>query len=137
MRLGVEFEFEFPDADSVTNNKDALADMMAAFEKVHPDRGLLFVLDELPDYPHTRRDTDLILDLDTPDVGRLLGFQTAHFVGSESGSERLSDRMYALVLGSPTVELLRGFYQQALDRHRSVPHLRDVEDADVELAGEG
>lgn len=60
-RLGVKFEF--PDADSVTNNKDALADMMTAFEKTHPDRGLLFVLDELLDYLRTRRDTDLILDL--------------------------------------------------------------------------
>jgi hypothetical protein len=37
--------------------------MMAAFEQVHPERGLLFVLDELLDYLRSRKDVELILDL--------------------------------------------------------------------------
>ena len=35
--------------------------MMAAFEKVEPERGLLFVLDELLDYLRSRRDAELIV----------------------------------------------------------------------------
>jgi len=59
--LGIEFVF--PAATDVTNNKDALADMMGAFEEVHPGKGLLLVLDELLDYLRTRQDQALILDL--------------------------------------------------------------------------
>lgn len=59
--LGVDFTF--PPVASISNNKDALADMMAAFEGKYPDRGLLLVIDELLDYLRTRRDAQLILDL--------------------------------------------------------------------------
>ncbi len=37
--------------------------MMAAFEAVHPDHGLLFILDELLDYLRGRRDGELVHDL--------------------------------------------------------------------------
>ena len=47
----------------VSNTKDSLVDMMAAFEEVEPERGLLFVLDELLDYLRSRRDAELIVDL--------------------------------------------------------------------------
>lgn len=60
-RLGVEFSF--PPLETVTGTKESLVDMMAAFEKVEPERGLLFVLDELLDYLRSRRDAELILDL--------------------------------------------------------------------------
>lgn len=59
--LGVEFTF--PDWSTVTNSKDAFADMMAAFETVHPEDGLLFILDELLDYLRGRRDGELVHDL--------------------------------------------------------------------------
>lgn len=60
-RMGVHHRF--PDWATVTNTKDALVDMMASFEAVHPDRGLLFVLDEMLDYLRLRRDAELIQDL--------------------------------------------------------------------------
>jgi len=60
-RLGVAFEF--PPMTAVANNKDALAEMMVAFETKYPDQGLLFVLDELLDYLRGRRDAELNLDL--------------------------------------------------------------------------
>jgi Family of unknown function (DUF6079) len=60
-RLGIEFSF--PPLETVTGTKESLVDMMAAFEKVEPERGLLFVLDELLDYLRSRRDAELILDL--------------------------------------------------------------------------
>jgi hypothetical protein len=59
--LGVDFTF--PDWATVTNSKDAFVDMMAAFEAVHPDDGLLFVLDELLDYLRGRKDGELVYDL--------------------------------------------------------------------------
>ena len=60
-KIGVEFKF--PDMTKVTNTKDSLEEMMAAFDAVHSNQGLLFVLDELLDYLRTRRDTELIKDL--------------------------------------------------------------------------
>lgn len=59
--LGVEFTF--PPIEQVTNTKDSLVEMMAAFEAVHPDQGLLFVLDEMLDYLRGRKDAELIQDL--------------------------------------------------------------------------
>ena len=61
-RLGVDFEF--PDLTQVTNTKRSLEEMMAAFEAVHGDQGLLFVLDEMLEYLAGRRDHELRLDLD-------------------------------------------------------------------------
>lgn len=60
-RLGVSFSF--PPLTEVPRTKDSLAEMMAAFDAAHPDRGLLFVLDELLDYLRGRRDAELNLDL--------------------------------------------------------------------------
>ena len=59
--MGVEFSF--PDWQTVTNSKDAITDMMAAFEAVYPEHGLLFVLDEMLEYLKGRRDAELIQDL--------------------------------------------------------------------------
>jgi hypothetical protein len=59
--LGVSFSF--PDASAVSNNKRAFEDMMAAFQQEYPDHGLLLVVDELLDYLRTRKDQELILDL--------------------------------------------------------------------------
>jgi hypothetical protein len=55
--------YSFPSADKVPNNKRAFEDMMTAFHEVYPDHGLLLVLDELLDYLRTRKDQELILDL--------------------------------------------------------------------------
>jgi Family of unknown function (DUF6079) len=59
--LGIAFTF--PAASAVSNNKDPLIAMMAAFQAEHPEKGLLLVVDELLDYLRTRRDQALILDL--------------------------------------------------------------------------
>lgn len=56
--------YKFPDVSTITNNKDALMDMMAAFaEKYGDERGYLIVVDELLDYLRTRKDTELMTDL--------------------------------------------------------------------------
>ncbi len=60
-RMGVDYTF--PAADEVPNNKRAFEEMMTAFHQVYPDQGLLLVVDELLDFLRTRRDQELILDL--------------------------------------------------------------------------
>lgn len=60
-KLGVSFTF--PSASSISNNKRAFEDMMGLFEQKFPDQGLLVVVDELLDYLRSRKDQELILDL--------------------------------------------------------------------------
>jgi len=55
--------FTFPSVAKVTNSKQAFEDMMSAFHQQFPDHGLLLVVDELLDYLRTRKDQDLIVDL--------------------------------------------------------------------------
>lgn len=55
--------YTFPPADKVVNNKSAFEEMMAAFADVHPDHGVLLVVDEFLEYLRSRRDHDLVLDL--------------------------------------------------------------------------
>ena len=56
-------DYRFPPTDEIVTNKRCFEDMMAAFHRVFPDQGLLLVVDELLDYLRTRRDQELILDL--------------------------------------------------------------------------
>jgi energy-coupling factor transporter ATP-binding protein EcfA2 len=60
-KLGVSFTF--PSAATLTNNKRAFEEMMALFHQKFPDQGLLVVVDELLDYLRSRKDQELILDL--------------------------------------------------------------------------
>jgi len=60
-RIGVSYEF--PSTSDRHENKSALQEMMAAFQAVHPDRGLVLLLDELLDYLRSRADQALSLDL--------------------------------------------------------------------------
>ncbi|TVR57519.1 MAG: ATP-binding protein, partial [Candidatus Competibacteraceae bacterium] len=60
-QLGVEYVF--PEAGTITSHKRAFEDMMAKFGEVFPEHGLLLVVDELLDYLRTRKDQELILDL--------------------------------------------------------------------------
>src|SRR5437016_5600321 len=59
--LGISYSF--PDASQLTNNKRAFQEMMVAFHEHYPDHGLLLFVDELLDYLRSRRDQELILDL--------------------------------------------------------------------------
>jgi len=59
--MGVNYVF--PPADQVTNHKSCFEDMMAAFQTVYPDQGLLFVVDELLDYLDSRKDQQVVQDL--------------------------------------------------------------------------
>jgi hypothetical protein len=56
-------DYHFPASDAITNHKRAFEALMAAFEAKYPEQGLLLVVDELLDYLRTRREMELILDL--------------------------------------------------------------------------
>jgi len=60
-KLGVDYVF--PDAGTITSHKRAFEDMMEKFGHAYPEHGLLLVVDELLDYLRTRKDQELILDL--------------------------------------------------------------------------
>ena len=60
-KIGVDYVF--PAAGEITNHKRPFEDMMEKFGKKYPDHGLLLVVDELLDYLRTRKDQELILDL--------------------------------------------------------------------------
>ena len=59
----IEVDYSFPAADTITNHKRAFEDLMEVFAEVYPDQGLLLVVDELLDFLRTRKDHDLVLDL--------------------------------------------------------------------------
>ncbi|MFQ5794413.1 MAG: DUF6079 family protein [Candidatus Bipolaricaulia bacterium] len=59
--IGVHYTF--PAASEAPNTKRAFEEMMNAFHQRYPDHGLLLVVDELLDYLRTRKDQELILDL--------------------------------------------------------------------------
>lgn len=60
-KLGVNYVF--PEARTITSHKRVFEDMMTKFGQVYPEQGLLLVVDELLDYLRTRKDQELILDL--------------------------------------------------------------------------
>ncbi len=60
-KMGVEYLF--PEAGTITNHKRVFEDMMAKFGEIYPEHGLLLVVDELLDYLRSRKDQELILDL--------------------------------------------------------------------------
>ena len=79
-RIGVDFEF--PNLSMVTNTKRSLEEMMAAFEAVHGDQGLLFVLDEMLDYLASRRDNQLRVDLAVlREIGEICKSTRFRFIG--------------------------------------------------------
>ncbi len=55
--------FTFPSAADAAGSKRAFEEMMAAFHEKYPELGLLLVVDELLDYLRSRKDQELILDL--------------------------------------------------------------------------
>ncbi|MYN66483.1 MAG: ATP-binding protein [Acidobacteria bacterium] len=60
---GWGIDYRFPARDTIPNHKSAFEDLMSAFHERYPDQGLLFVVDELLDYLKSRRDQELVLDL--------------------------------------------------------------------------
>jgi energy-coupling factor transporter ATP-binding protein EcfA2 len=56
-------DYKFPSTDAINNHYEVFATMMDAFDKKFPDKGLLFVVDELLDFLRHRDQQQLIFDL--------------------------------------------------------------------------
>ena len=83
--LGIPFTF--PSAADVPSNKGAFEEMMAAFQQQYPDLGLLLVVDELLDYLRSRKDQELILDLNfLREVGEVCKDLRLRFIAGRAGS---------------------------------------------------
>jgi hypothetical protein len=77
--LGVDYSF--PAYDQVPDNKGPFEDMMALFHQKFPDHGLLLVVDELLDYLSTRKDQELILDLNfLREIGEVCKYLRFRFI---------------------------------------------------------
>ena len=55
--------FDYPDASSITNNKETLLEMMQLFGSKYPDKGYLLVVDEFLDFLGGKDDHAVRLDL--------------------------------------------------------------------------
>jgi len=113
--------FSFPAADKVINNKAAFEEMMAAFAEVHPNHGVLLVVDEFLEYLRSRKDHDLVLDLsflrEIGEVAKHLrfrfvaGVQEAIFDSSRfqhvaDSLRRVKDRFTQILLARQDVSLV-------------------------------
>lgn len=138
--IGVDFTF--PDWSTVTNSKDAFADMMAALEAVHPDHGLLFILDELLDYLRGRRDGELVHDLAfLREIGEIAAstrfrliaglqeaiFDNPRFAGVADTIRRVRDRFEQVRIAKEDVAFVveqRLLKKDATQRARIAEHLQ-------------
>jgi hypothetical protein len=108
--MGVDYTF--PLMSEVTNNKLVLEQMMTAFHKEYPDKGLLLVVDELLDYLHSRDDLEIVLDLtflrELGEITRELKFRFMAGV-----QEALFD--------NPRFSAVASSLKRVIERHREVP----------------
>jgi hypothetical protein len=112
--MGVRFQF--PPAAKVANNKDSFHEMMTAFEQKHPTHGLLLVLDELLDYLRTRKEQELILDLNfLREVGEVC--KTTRFRFISGVQESLFD--------SPRFQFVADTIRRVKDRFEQVAIARE------------
>lgn len=99
-------DYKFPPADQITNNKDAIEQMLAAVEGVQPGKGVLVVIDELLDYLKALGD------------GAVEAFNFLRELGEASGNGRF--RVIAGVqeslISSPTFGFLASLIQKVSAR---------------------
>ena len=129
--LGVSFAF--PTIDAIAGSKRAFEEMMAAFHEAYPDHGLLLVVDELLDYLRSRRDQDLILDLNfLREIGEVCKdlrfrfvagvqeaiFDNLRFAFAADSVRRVKDR-FEQILIAPAGREVRGGATPAQERMRN------------------
>ena len=114
-------EYRFPSRDTIPNHKRAFEEMMAAFHRQYPDHGLLLVVDELLDYLKSRRDQELVLDLNfLREVGEVCKdlrfrfvagvqeaiFDSLRFAHAADSLRRVKDRFDQLLIARTDVKFV-------------------------------
>lgn len=114
--------FKFPDVSIITNNKDALIDMMAAFaEKYGDERGYLVVVDELLDYLRTRKDTELMSDLGfLREIGEIIKSTRFRFI---AGVQEALFENSAFRQASSTLLKMKDRFEQVLIRSEDIAYV--------------
>ncbi len=79
---GWGIDYQFPPMSEVSNTKEPLMAMLAAFQERFPEQGLLLAVDELLDYLRTRDSQALILDLGfLRELGEVCESSRLRFIG--------------------------------------------------------
>ena len=114
--MGVSYSF--PSSDQVSGNKRSFEEMMTAFHQEFPDHGLLLVVDELLDFLRTRRDQELILDLNfLREIGEVCKDLRFRFLAGVQ--EAIFDsRRFSFVAGS--IRRVKDRFEQVLIARRDV-----------------
>lgn len=74
--------YSFPSYEKVNNHKDLFVEMMSCFEEKYPEKGLLLIVDELLDYLRSRKEQELILDLNfLRELGEISSITKFRFIG--------------------------------------------------------
>ena len=117
----IGISFKFPEMSQASNNKDAFEDMMAVFEKSYPGQGYLLVVDELLDFLRSRKDHELILDLNfLREIGevcknlrfRFIGgvqeaiFESERFSFAADDIRRVKDRFEQVIIARNDIEFV-------------------------------
>ena len=114
--LGVAFAF--PSIAETAGSKRAFEEMMTAFHAVHPDHGLLLVVDELLDYLRSRKDQELILDLNfLREIGEVCKDLRFRFVAGVQEAIFDSDRFR---FAADSVRRVKDRFEQVRIAHRDV-----------------
>lgn len=114
--MGVSYSF--PPADKVPNNKRSFEEMMTAFHQKYPEQGLLLVVDELLDYLRTRKDQELILDLNfLREIGEVCKDLRLRFIAGVQEAIFDSQR-FSFV--SDSLQRVRDRFEQVLIAHKDV-----------------
>lgn len=117
--MGVEYEF--PSAAKVSSSKRAFEDMMSALDRKHPDHGLLLVVDELLDYLRTRKDQELILDLNfLREIGEVCKDSKFRFIAGVQEAIFDSPR-FSFVADS--IRRVKDRFDQVLIAHKDVKYV--------------
>lgn len=116
-----DVEYQFPPRDRLPNHKRAFEDLMALFLERHPDRGILFVVDELLDYLRGRDDHAIILDLGfLREIGEVCRDLRFRFI---AGVQELLFDSGRFAHVSDSLRRVRDRYDQVTIARRDVKHV--------------
>ena len=115
---GLGVGYRFPSTDQVSGNKRAFEDMMSAFHEHCPNQGFLLVVDELLDYLRTRKDQELILDLNfLREIGEVCKSLRFRFIAGVQEAIFDSDRFsYA----ADSIRRVKDRFEQVLIARRDI-----------------
>ena len=113
--------FRFPDVTQVANNKDALNDMMAAFAAKYGNKGYLVIVDELLDYLKSRKDNELMQDINfMRELGEFIKSSRFRFISGVQ--EALFDNPTFHNVSNSLLKM-KDRYEQALIRSQDIAYV--------------